>query len=105
VGFGLLGAGVLVTTTMAFIRIRALDIASHREWMIRSYALIFGAVTLRILLPLLVIAHSGDFDAAYRWVAWVSWVPNILWAEWYVRRSRGRVGVLIPSSPATEPIV
>ena len=87
-GFGVLGAAVIFTTSLAFIRIRARDIRSHREWMIRSYALIFAAVTLRILLPLLIIGHAGDFDPAYRWVAWLCWVPNALWAEWYVRRSR-----------------
>ncbi len=87
-GFGFLGAAVIATTSSAFGRIRALDIASHREWMIRSYALIFAAVMLRILLPLLTIAYEGDFDPAYRWVAWLCWVPNALWAEWYIRRSR-----------------
>jgi uncharacterized membrane protein len=90
-GFGLLGAGVILTTLVAFARIRALDTVTHREWMIRSYALIFAAVTLRILLPLLVIAYQGNFDPAYRWVAWLCWVPNAVWAEWYVRRTRGSV--------------
>ena len=87
-GFGTLGIAVMLTTSLAFIRIRERDTASHREWMIRSYALIFAAVTLRILLPLLIIAHAGEFDPAYRWVAWLCWVPNALWAEWYIRRSR-----------------
>lgn len=64
---------------------------SHREWMIRSYSLVFGAATLRIWLPLLITSYRGDFLPAYRIVAWVSWVPNILFAEWYVRRGRGRV--------------
>jgi hypothetical protein len=61
------------------------DIPTHRAWMVRSYALIYAAVTLRIALPLLVIAF-GDFLPAYRAVAWLSWVPNLLWAEWHVRR-------------------
>jgi len=54
--------------------------------MLRSYALIFAAVTLRIWLPLLIIAYQGDFLPAYRWVAWVSWVPNALFVEWIIRR-------------------
>lgn len=37
-----------------------------------------------ILVPLLIIAF-GDFTPAYRVVAWVSWVPNFFWAEWYIR--------------------
>jgi uncharacterized membrane protein len=90
-GFGLLALGVIVTTTVALRRIRVLDTVTHREWMIRSFSLIFAAVTLRILLPLLIIAHEGAFEPAYLWVAWLSWVPNIVWAEWYIRRTRPRV--------------
>jgi hypothetical protein len=43
-------------------------------------------VTLRIELPLLAMAF-GDFLPGYRAVAWLCWVPNALWAEWYVRRT------------------
>ena len=89
-GFGLLATGVLVTTSVAYLRIRKRDTVTHREWMIRSFALIFAAVTLRILLPLLITAYQGDFPPAYRWVAWLCWVPNVIWAEWYIRRTRAR---------------
>jgi hypothetical protein len=54
--------------------------------MLRRYALIFGAVTLRIWLPLLIAAYGGQFIPAYRWVAWLSWVPNVLFVEWTTRR-------------------
>jgi hypothetical protein len=37
-------------------------------------------------LPLLIIAYQGELDPAYRRVAWASWVPNIVWAEWLIRR-------------------
>ena len=86
IGFGLLAVCVLITVVAGYRRIRAGDIVAHREWMLRSYALIFAAVTLRIWLPILIIAYQGAFIPAYRWVAWVSWVPNILWAEWIIRR-------------------
>ena len=88
-GFGLLAVLMLTTTGLAFARIRAGDVAAHREWMVRSFALIFAGVTLRIELPLLIAAYGGAFEPAYQWVAWLSWVPNLAWAEWYVRRSRG----------------
>jgi hypothetical protein len=57
--------------------------------MLRSYALVFAA-TLRIELPLLIMAF-GEFTQV---VAWLSWVPNLLWAEWYVRRT---ANVPVPS--------
>jgi uncharacterized membrane protein len=88
-GFGTLAMLLLIITSRAYAAARRVDIATHRAWMLRSYALIFAAVTLRLELPLLIAAF-GDFLAAYRTVAWLSWVPNLLWAEWYVRRSRQR---------------
>jgi len=99
-GFGLLAVLMLTTTGMGFVRIRAGDVAAHREWMVRSFSLIFAAVTLRIDLPLLIAAHGGEFAPAYQWVAWLSWLPNLAWAEWYVQRSRGVVTVPAPSSAA-----
>ena len=85
-GFGALAVLLLWTTVRAYAAARARTIAVHRQWMLRSYALIFAAVMLRIELPLLIMAF-GDFTPAYQVVAWLSWVPNILWAEWYVRRT------------------
>ena len=86
VGFALLAIGTLGTSLMGYRHIRARNIRLHREWMARSYALIFAAVTLRILLPLLIVVYQGEFLPAYRWVAWISWVPNALFVEWIIRR-------------------
>ena len=85
-GFACLAAGTVLTIVAGYVSIRKRNIAKHREWMLRSYALIFGAVTLRMWMPLLIIAYGGEFTPAYRIVAWLSWVPNILWAEWTIRR-------------------
>src|SRR5687768_6964057 len=85
VGFVLLALATLATAVQGYRCIRRRDVRHHREWMLRSYALIFGAVTLRIWLPLLIIAYQGQFVPAYRWVAWLSWVPNALFVEWIIR--------------------
>lgn len=86
VGFALLAVLTLATVLQAYRSIKARHVRQHREWMLRSYSLIFAAVTLRIWLPLLIIAYQGQFMPAYRWVAWVSWVPNILVVEYLIRR-------------------
>jgi len=52
--------------------------------MIYSYAACFAAVTLRIWLPLLMIT-LGDYLFAYRIVAWLCWVPNIIAAYFIVK--------------------
>jgi len=99
IGFALLGLAVVVTTGMAFREIRARRIQAHREWMVRSYALIFAAVTLRLYLPFLE-AGLGE-DNGYRAVAWLCWVPNLAFAEWFVRtKVRGSVGAPRLATPA-----
>ena len=93
-GFALLALATLTTAIQGWLSVRGRNVRQHREWMLRSYALIFGAVTLRICLPILIIAHQGEFLPAYRWVAWVSWVPNLLLIEWIIRRGWRPASVL-----------
>jgi len=81
VGFGFLAVLWLLTTGQAYRFIRAGDQDSHRRWMIRSYALTFAAVTLRIYLPLSQVAGI-PFEPAYQTIAWLCWVPNLVLAEW-----------------------
>lgn len=84
-GFGALGTAWMVTTGIAVRHVLAGDIASHERWMVRSFALTFSAVTLRLYLPL-SIGLGIDFLPAYRAIAWACWVPNLLIAEWYLGR-------------------
>ena len=95
--FGGLAVALLATTGLAFRAIKGRDVATHREWMIRSYALIFAAVMLRIEIPLLMIATQGNFDVTYRIVAWLCWVPNLVAAEWIVRRTRPTAAAGLPA--------
>ena len=84
-GFGGLAISWLISTITAYRSIRVRKIDSHQAWMIRSYALTFAAVTLRIWLPMSQIAGM-EFIEAYRIIAWLCWVPNILFAEWLIHR-------------------
>ena len=86
-GFGCLAIAWLISTTMAFVAIRQKRVTDHKHWMIRSYALTFAAVTLRLWLPLSFVL-SLNFIVAYTMIAWLCWVPNLLVAEWLVRRAR-----------------
>lgn len=92
-GFALLAVLWLGTTATGVWKARVGDIAEHRLWMIRSAALIFAGVTLRLELPLL-IASGLEFPTAYTIVAWLCWVPNLLVAEWILRGRPLRVSAL-----------
>lgn len=94
-GFGTMGFLTFVTALKAYFHIRAREVAVHRAWMIRNYAILFGAVTLRIWLPLMAIGMK-EFETPYLIVSWLSWVPNLIWAEWYLRRSRRTAGTDLP---------
>ena len=98
VGFGLLAVLWLGCTAVAYRHIRAKDQARHRQWMIRSYALTFAAVTLRIYLPVSLLAGI-PFEPAYQAIAWLCWVPNLVVAEWFVRQ-HSRVASLQALSPS-----
>jgi hypothetical protein len=89
VGFGVLGVLWLAATLAAYLRIRAGRRAAHRDWMTRSFALTLAAVTLRIYLPL-GRGVGIPFREAYQVISWLCWVPNLLVAEWIVRRGRAR---------------
>ncbi len=100
IGLSMLGVLWLVTGWMAYASIRAGNVTAHREWMTRSFALTFAAVTLRLWLGILIgtqipslqTAYHGDFNAlfveAYRVVMWLCWVPNLIVAEWIIQRRR-----------------
>lgn len=97
VGFALLAAVWLYTGWRAFASARERDFASHRAWMIRNFALALGAVTLRAQLGA-GFALGWRFQDFYPFLAWTSWVPNLLVAEWII--ATGRRGAIIPRPPA-----
>lgn len=89
-GFVSLGIVWLVSTMAAYVFIRNKEVSKHKKAMIYSYAACFAAVTLRIYL-LALPPFFADFLDAYRIIAWLCWVPNIIIAYFIVNR-------LIPES-------
>jgi len=86
-GFIALALVWLYTGTNAYLAIRRGDVAAHRRWMIRNYALTYAAVTLRIEMPLLILIGGVAPILALNIVAWLCWVPNLLVVEaWSPRR-------------------
>ncbi len=77
----------LATTVLAVRAAMRGDLSTHRRWAVRSFSLAFAAVTLRIYLPL-AFAVGLAFETAYPVIAWLCWVPNLLLAERFLRRTR-----------------
>jgi len=85
-GFGILAVFWFFTGLQAYRAIRRGEIPSHRQWMIRNFALSLAAVTLRTYMPLMLLALHWSFHVSYTIVSWLCWLPNLLIAEWMIHR-------------------
>ncbi|MBK6525661.1 MAG: DUF2306 domain-containing protein [Crocinitomicaceae bacterium] len=81
VAFSIMSILWFVTTLMAVIKIKQRKIEEHKMWMMRSYALSFAAVTLRLLVPLFSLFILDNEDLITVSTAWLSWMLNLLVAE------------------------
>jgi len=78
----------MYSTARAWRMVKAKQYDLHRDWMYRSYALTLSAITLRGWKWLLIaLFHLRPMDA-YRFVAWMGFVPNLLVAEWIIRKRK-----------------
>lgn len=87
VGFVILACVWVFTTVVGIQYARASRFIEHRRWMIRSFALTLAGVTLR--LQLVGFMGAGlEYTEASVYVAWLCWVPNMIAAEWWLRRGK-----------------
>jgi uncharacterized membrane protein len=84
-GFICLGIIWFYTTLKAYLYIKKKQIEQHQKMMIYSYAACFAAVTLRIWLPILTLIYDDSLKA-YVIVAWLCWIPNLIFARLITRR-------------------
>lgn len=100
-GFFLLAVLWVPFTLLALAAAMRRDFVSHERWMIRSFALTFAAVTLRLYLPLgIIFITKGDFLPAYIAIAWLAWVPNLIVAEIWIAMRRPRRRKVAPAEAA-----
>jgi uncharacterized membrane protein len=98
----LVGSTMAATIVLGFTAIRRRDIAAHRAWMIRAYALGLGAGTQAFTEGIgEALFGTGDLSKAISMGS--AWVINALVAEWVIRRpsvrrtARARAAVLAAS--------
>jgi Predicted membrane protein (DUF2306) len=75
-------------TYKAVVAIKVKDIKKHKRFMIRSFALTCSAITLRMWK--LILSHSFNIDPTtlYMIDAWMGFVPNLIFAEWLIRKMK-----------------
>ncbi|GAA2867422.1 hypothetical protein GCM10010517_27000 [Streptosporangium fragile] len=102
-GFRLLfGSAMALAVVLGFAAIRRRDVARHRAWMIRGYAIGLGAGTqvLTHLPWVLVFGTPGELPRALLMAA--GWMINVAVAEWVIRRRPATRPAPLPS-PAGAP--
>ena len=86
----LVGSAMVVFLFLGFTAVRRRDIAKHRVWMIRAYALGIGAGT-QVFTHLPVIVFPGiQGELARTLFMGAGWGINIAVAEWFIARERRR---------------
>lgn len=85
-GFTCLGVLWLACTAFGIAHAMRGNTARHRVWMLRSIALTFAAVTLRLYMAPLM-ATGWTVVETYNITAWAAWVPNLWLANRWTRRS------------------
>ena len=86
VSFCLLAVLWIYFTGVAIAKVIRGDIKSHREFLIRSFALTLSALTLRAWKYLLVFLFQPRPMDVYEIVAWLGWIPNLIIAEIIIRK-------------------
>jgi uncharacterized membrane protein len=87
VSFCLLAVLWIYFTGTALAKVIRGDIKSHREFLIRSFALTLSAITLRAWKYMLVfLFHPRPMDV-YEIAAWLGWIPNLIIAEIIIRKN------------------
>lgn len=84
--FVLQSSAWLIFTAIAWQRVMKKRFITHGEWMLRSYALALGAISLRTYAALLsyMAVDMRPVDR-YILIAWSSWIPNLIVAEILIR--------------------
>jgi uncharacterized membrane protein len=81
----LAGSGMAASLILGLTAIRRRDIARHRAWMTRAYALALGAGTQVFTLSL-GEAILGASDLSEALLQGAGWTINLAVAEWFIRR-------------------
>lgn len=88
ISFMLLGILWWFFTAKAIIEIKKGNVEMHRQFMLRSFALAFSAITLRLWKVILVyLFHPAPMDV-YQIIAWLGWIPNLLLIEYLIRKNK-----------------
>ena len=101
-GFGILAVLWIATTLGAWWAAVGRNFGLHRLFMRFSYAMTFGAVTLRLQIPIGFMLGYASYSAMSVWLAYTAWIPNVIVVALYAaveRRHPAPIGALAFGRP------
>lgn len=87
----LFGGVFLLALGRAFVAIRRREVARHREWMIRAFAIAIGVSTVRFVMPVLDLTLTPAGlrpPALFALSLWIGWAITLGAAELWIRYTR-----------------
>lgn len=101
-GFGILAVLWIATALGGWWSAMRRKFDLHRLLMRASYAMTFGAVTLRMQIPIGLMLGFHSYSEMSVWLAYTSWIPNVIavlvysGVEWTRKRAgaRGELAVV-----------
>ena len=97
VAIALFGGLLLIAVVRGFLAIRSGQVALHREWMIRTFALGIAISTVRLVGPVVDYAFTPGGLRSWDMFAlslWIGWVLTVAAAEAWIRYTRPRADPL-----------
>ncbi len=86
----LIGSAMVMSIVLSFSAILRRDIARHRAWMIRGYAIAQGAGTQALISILWLVILGAPSELGRDLLLIAGWVINLAVAEWIIRAKRSK---------------
>jgi uncharacterized membrane protein len=85
----IVGVALFVSVARGFVAIRRGDVTTHREWMLRAFALCLGISTVRVVAAVLDVAGI-PMEPRLMFVVslWIGWILTLAVAELWIRYTR-----------------
>lgn len=102
----IISALFVLSASRAYVAIRKKDVARHREWMIRTYAVLIGIAVVRVVaLPVLLLFGGNDLGLLTMTSWWLGWSLTLGTAELWIRSTRRTSLNHVALSSSTGPVV
>ena len=82
----IVGIGMITSLVLAMKAVWRRDFASHRNWMMRGYAIGIGAGTQAVVIMPWVLIVGTPSPMVRAGLMGASWAINLAVAEWFIRR-------------------